>query len=563
MLDANSAGDKTAGAKLTSAKLTGVRNAGVSIAAALDRAAIFLKQQTGWRRWLIAFLAGVCAALAMAPIYALPLLAVSFSALILLLDVSPSMPRPKRSAFAIGWFFGFGFFLAGVYWMAFSFFVQADEFAWMAPFAVSGMPAFLGLFAGAATLTASFFWKPGAARIFAFAAAWAVFEYLRGHILTGLPWNLVGQALAGSAIGAQTAAWYGAYGLSLVAVLIAASPAAGLGAEGGAGGKAKSILIGPLAMLVGVGALFVIGGVRLALPEPAPASQNFLRVVQPNIPQREKIDPSLWGRNFNRLLELSQGPAPKAGRLFIIWPENAAPLLDESKTALDVLTEQLPENAMLITGAVRRERNDDGAEKFFNSIMVVAQTPRGRRPIGFYDKHHLVPFGEFLPFYEVLDAVGLAQLTPYGDAGFSAGSGPKVMSAGGPAFAPLICYEVIFPGAMYPKGERPEWLVTVTNDAWFGDTSGPRQHLDQARLRSIETGLPMARSANTGISAVIDGKGRILSRLPLYKSGRIEAALPPALTRPLVDRVGDWLFWFMIAGCLAAAWKTSRRARSQ
>ena len=506
---------------------------------------------------MIAFFAGAAAALGLAPFYALPLMVVGFSALVLLLDGAVRAKKPKRAAFSVGWFFGFGYFLVGVYWMAFSFFVQAEQFAWMAPFAVMGMPALLSLFTGAATLLASLFWFAGWRRILIFAACWMIFEYLRGHVLTGLPWNLAGQALAGSAVGAQTAAWYGAYGLSLVAVLLSAAPAAGLHRSL----SLRKALPGFSVAIGGVALVFAIGVIRLALPEPAPDGQHFLRIVQPNIPQREKIDPALWARNFNRQLDLSKGAIPADARLFIIWPENGAPLLNEAETALAILSDELPENAVLIAGAVRRAEDEAGVTRFYNSIAIAPHTPVGRRVVGFYDKHHLVPIGEYLPFFELLNAIGLAQLTPYADAGFTAGAGPQVMNAGGPSFAPLICYEVIFPGRMYPKGERPEWLLTVTNDAWFGDTSGPRQHLDQARLRSIETGLPMARSANTGISAVIDGKGRILSRVKLYERGRIEAPLPPALARPLYDRIGDWGFALMLATCLGIAWSGGKKAR--
>lgn len=517
------------------------------VAGALEGAASRIRAARGWRRMLAAFLAGLAAALALAPFYALPLMTVGFSALILLIDEAGAMNRPNRSAFAVGWFFGFGYFLAGVYWMAFSFFVQADQFAWMSPFAVTGMPAFLGLFTGAAALVSRLFWSKGARRILVFAAAWAVFEYLRGHILTGLPWNLTGQALAGTAIGAQTAAWYGAYGLSLVTLILAAAPSARLGY----GLSPKSSLAGAAFMLAGVAAIYAVGAVRLALPEPQPDGENYVRIVQPSIPQREKIAPDMWARNFNRQLELSTDAAPVGVRLFVIWPENGAPLLDEASTALRVLSEELPKNAVLITGAARRERDDQDRERFYNSIMTVVETPNGRSVAGIYDKHHLVPFGEYLPFYGFLNAVGLAQLTPYGDAGFTPGAGPAVMNAGGPSFSPLICYEVIFPRAVYPRAERPEWLLTVTNDAWFGDTSGPRQHLDQARLRTIETGLPMARSANTGISALIDAKGRILHRVKLYQRGKIDAPLPSALARPLYDWVGDGLFFAMSFGAFA------------
>ncbi len=513
----------------------------------------FLRALTGWRRCLAAFFVGVGAALALAPVYALPLLAVGFSTLIVLIDGASGMVRPRRSAFVAGWFFGFGYFLAGVYWMAFSFFVQADQFAWMAPFAVMGMPAFLGLFYGAAAAIAVSFWRPGWARIFWFAAVFSLVEYARGHVLTGLPWNLPGQALAGTAMGAQTAAWWGVYGLTLVTVFLCAAPAAGLRSE------RKSTLSGLGVMIAGAAALYAIGGVRLALPEPEGDGKNLVRIVQPNIPQREKIDRDMWAKNFDRQLEHSTGAVPPDAELFIIWPENGAPLLSEAKTALSVLSRDLPENSSLIAGAVRRARDAAGIERYYNSIAFVEEAPQGRVVTGHYDKHHLVPFGEYLPLYDFLNAIGLAQLTPYGDAGFTAGGGPRVVELNGSTFAPMICYEAIFPGASYPKGERPDWLVTVTNDAWYGDTSGPRQHLDMARLRSIESGLPMARSANTGISALIDGKGRMLARLKLYKAGKIEAPLPPPLPPTLYARWGDWIFLALTAGFAVFSFRFGRK----
>ena len=528
-------------------------------AAVLNGAAQTVVALTGWHRAGLAFLAGVMAALAMAPVYALPLLAAGFSILVLLIDGARNAavsPRFRLRAFAVGWFFGFGFFLAGIYWMAFSFFVQAEEFAWMAPFAMTGLPAFLALFTGAACALCVQFWRPGWRRILLFAVVWTLFEFARGHVLTGLPWNLAGQALAGSALTAQTAAWYGAYGLSLVTVLLAAAPAAGLGSGRG---DLKAVFGGTGALAIGFALLLAVGAARLAAPEPAPTGEAFVRIVQPNIPQREKIDPGLWGRNFMRNLELSEGPAPEGARLFVIWPENAAPLLAEAPTALAALEQTLPENAVLIAGAVRRAPDPGDVMRYYNSILIVPQTPEGRRPAAYYDKHHLVPFGEYLPFYDLLRAVGLAQLAPYGDGGFAPGDGPAILNAGGPSFAPMICYEAIFPRASYPTGARPEWLVTVTNDAWFGDTSGPRQHLDMARLRAIEAGLPMARSANTGISALIDPKGRISARVALYETGAIDAALPAALPPTLYHRAGNIGFWILMLVFLIAAITRSAR----
>lgn len=514
---------------------------------------------SGWRRWLLAFLAGVSGALAMAPVYALPLLAVSLTVFALLIDGAKTHARPRRSAFAAGWFWGFGYFLAGVYWMALSFFVQAELFAWMAPFAMMGMPAFLALFTGFAALVCVPFERTGWARIALFAAVFAMVEYLRGHVLTGLPWNLAGQAFAGSAAGAQTAAWWGAYGLSLVAIFLAMAPAAGLGAE-----ERPHPLSGAAVALGGTALLFLIGFIRIGVPQTQPEPHAYVRIVQPNIPQREKINWDFWAKNFERQMERSRGarPGDAATPLYVVWPENGAPLLEEADTALEAIGRGLPENAALIAGAVRRERGRDGIERWYNSIAIVEETASGAAVTAHYDKHHLVPIGEYLPFYDLLSRIGVASLTPYQDRGFYSGAGPKTFSVGGTRFSPMICYEAIFPRASYPAGERPDWLVVVTNDAWFGDSSGPRQHLDMARLRAVETGLPMARSANTGISALIDGKGRVIARIPLYEAGRIDAPLPRALPRPLYDRVGDWLFFLMLLGFLVPALAEKPTARA-
>lgn len=496
----------------------------------------------GWRRALAAFLAGAGAALAQAPFYFLPLMALGFSALLLLVDGARLGPRPAKSAFVAGWFFGFGYFLVGLYWVAYSFLVQAEEFAWMAPIAVGGLPAFLALFTGGAAALAAKSPVPGWRRVLALAFALMLAEYARGHVLSGLPWNLPGQALAGNAIGAQSAALWGVYGLSFVALLAAMAPAAF--AAGGARGLAK----GAGLALAGAAALYGAGAARLAMAQPGDQADVFVRIVQPNIPQRQKIDNDFWLKNYQRQIDLSSAPGPRSGRLFILWPENAVPVIDEVKEGLDALSKKLPENAVLIAGAVRRTTGASGATLYYNSVSVIAQTSAGRETVAHYDKHHLVPFGEYLPLYGLLKKIGLSELTPYGDEGFTPGEGPKTIRAGGPAFAPLVCYEAIFPGKVYPESDRPDWIATVTNDSWFGDSSGPRQHFDQARLRAIETGLPMARSANSGVSGLFDALGREVARVPLYKTGVIDAALPRPLPATFYDRYGDLVFWLMMAG---------------
>ncbi|MEO0399017.1 MAG: apolipoprotein N-acyltransferase [Pseudomonadota bacterium] len=549
----------------------------------------YLADARGWRRWIAAFFLGVALALAFAPFYALPLMAVAFSGALFLLDGIAGNGRERtktttmtvRSAFAVGWWFGLGFFVVSLHWFAFAFFVQAATFGWMAPFAVIGLSGFLAAFHGAAFALAGamflrLFDSEAWRRVLVFAAAFMVFEYLRGTILTGLPWNLPAQALAGAAVGAQGAAWLGVYGLSLFAVAIAATPAAFVRATSFHGDDAAisiraCLKSGVSVMLAAVGLLYGAGAARL-LSNPAQSRTDAaVRVVQPNIPQREKIDPALWGRNVRRALDLSSGPFAGEGALYVIWPENAASLIDESPDALAAIDRALPPQAILLAGAVRRRQNPDGRIAYHNALAIAAPDdgalgvgPSSLSPlsdainaiqdaasvsrtfVGFYDKHHLVPFGEYLPLSGTLKAIGLAQLAPFED-GFAKGAGPQTFAIGPAPFAPMICYEAIFPGATYPQADRPDWLAVVTNDAWFGDTAGPRQHLDQARLRSIETGLPMARAANTGISVIIDGAGRYVQRVPLYETGVIDAPLPVPLPRTLYTRIGEAGFFAILA----------------
>lgn len=484
---------------------------------------------TGWPRRGAAVAAGLAAAAALAPVYAWPLLPAAFVVLVWLLDGAAQGPRRLRAAFWIGWLFGFGYFLAGLYWLSFSFFVQADEFAWMAPFAVLGMPAFLGLFTGMAGVLATAAWREGWARTIVLALAWSALEYARGHVLTGLPWNLTGQAFAGMAASAQSAAFVGAYGESLIALALVCLPAAGPRAS--------------LVALAAAAAIFAAGVLRLSAPGPGSYTDISVRVVQPNIPQREKIDPALWWDNIAKSLRLSEFAKPPApgSTVYVVWPENAAPRIGDSHSGLQVIAEALPPQATLITGAVRLDASG-ATDRYYNSILVIPDENGARRATAHYDKHHLVPFGEYLPLKGVLHALGLSQLAPAED-GFTPGAGPQTLGDGHTEFAPLVCYEAIFPGAVYPKGDRPDWIVTVTNDAWFGDTSGPRQHLDQARLRSIETGLPMVRSANTGVSAIIGPRGETIARAKLYSTAVLDAALPKRVSPPIYARFGDLTYW--------------------
>lgn len=510
------------------------------------RAAERLQSLTGWRRAGAATLSGALAALAMAPFHAFAVLAFSFPALIWLLDGTRNAPHPLRAAGFVGWCFGFGYFLVGLYWVAFSMLVDAGAFAWMIPFAITLFPAGLALFIAAVGAAYARLNIKGAARVLAFAALWSVAEYLRGHVLSGFPWNLIGQTWAGFAPAAQAVAYIGVYGLSLLTVLAACGPAL----LGNAHRPARRKAIAAATPVLFAAALFAGGALRLAAHPTVYHDEVRLRIVQPNIPQRDKVAPGNWWRNLSTHLALSSAAAPD-GRAptHILWPENAAAIIDEVESAQDLLLDTLDVDGALILGSVRRET---APERFYNALHVMTLSDETVRFTSTYDKHRLVPFGEYVPFAGLLERLGLQALNQAG--GLSPGPGPRVLEApGAPAFAPLVCYESIFPGLLYPKGARPAWLLNVTNDAWFGDTAGPRQHLDQARLRSIETGLPMARAANTGISALIDPYGRYIGRVPLYEQGAIDANLPKAGATTLYTRFGDAVYFALIAIIACAA----------
>jgi apolipoprotein N-acyltransferase len=495
----------------------------------------------GWRRAALSFGLGVVSVGAFAPFHLWPVLFLTFPALVWLLDgiaaqTADSRRRKLKRAAWTGWWFGFGTFLAGLYWIGIAFLVEADKFAWLIPFAITSMPAGLALFYAAACAAAMLVWRPGARRVFALAVTLFAAEWLRGHVLTGFPWDLWGYALAGSEALMQTTALFGIYGLTLIALLIFASPAAIAGPLSG-DKPGRWLLPALCATLLGAGWLW--GALRLADPVDAVHAQVRLRIVQGNIAQAEKWKPDRREPNFQRLLDLSSQPAASGTPPFthLIWPETALPFLfmlnDDFYVpqARERFAKLLPDGASMILGAERVEatKRADGQfviDRVFNSLFAMdAEAQVG----AIYDKTHLVPFGEYVPLEGLLAAVGIKQLTHL-NTGFASGERRKTMQIGNsPAFSPLICYEAIFPARVIGEGPRPEWLLNITNDAWFGASTGPYQHLHQARVRAVEEGLPLVRGANTGISAVIDGYGRTKAALPLNTAGVIENPLPVAL----------------------------------
>ena len=511
----------------------------------------------GWRRALFSFALGVASVGAFAPFHVWPLLFVTFPALIWMLDgiAGESATHRRnaawRQAALVGWAFGCGFFVAGLYWIGFAFLVEAEKFAWLMPLAVAALPAGLALFYALAVWVAALLWRPGAARIFILAAALFGAEWLRGHILTGFPWNLWGYALAGNDALAQTASIFGIYGLTLLTLLIAGSPAALAGRTAREGARNWPL---PLICLTLVAAGWFWGELRLSgAPSPVhPAIK--LRIVQANIPQADKWKSENRQWIFERLLALSaktrEAAADGGGITHLIWPETSVPFLFMLNgdialaEARKAFADLVGEGTSFIVGAERIDgtKRPDGkyqVDRVFNSLFVLDGEAR---LLGTYDKQHLVPFGEYVPFEKTMAALGITQLT-HMNSGFAAGSRRSLMTApGAPPYAPLICYEAIFPEGVAGDEGRPGWLLNLTNDAWFGTSTGPYQHLHQTRLRAIEQGLPLIRAANTGISAVIDSHGRVLASLSLNAMGIIDHPLPTALPPTLYALWGEsWL----------------------
>lgn len=500
------------------------------------KAATWVGQLQGVKRAAFAALLGALSVLSFAPVHAWPVLFVTFGGLVWLLDGcfarAPERSARLRCAALTGFWFGFGYFFAGFYWMAEAFLVEPWRHGWLIPFVMTAMPAGMALFFAAAGALAMVMWRPGAGRVFALAIALGLAEYARGHVLTGLPWNLIGYGLLPEGPLMQLAALLGVYALSIVAVLLFAAPAAILRA-----GQAPSRGAAALAtlMLVGLGLGYVWGDRRLAAANDG-ATDVRLRIVQANIDQANKWRPENSAEIFADYLDLTRAPGIEQVNL-VIWPETAVPfLLADTPEALAAIGDALPQNTSLLVGSARlgttRSEGPTGRH-IFNSLLVIDEEGS---VVGSYDKIHLVPFGEYLPFQDFLESLGFMQMTGI-RGGFSEGSGPRLLPIpGAPPASPLICYEIIFPDDVIDKMKRPGWLINVTNDAWFGASAGPYQHFHQAQVRAVEQGLPVIRAANTGISAVIDGYGRVLARIGLGKKGFVDADLPKAGPRtPLVE----------------------------
>ena len=492
-----------------------------------------LRRRLLWPGRLLAGLAfgfGAVMALGQAPLGLWPLSLAGLCALTFLV----SRASTAGGAAWLGLLAGAGYFALALSWIVEPFLIEPEIYGWMAPFSVVFLSTGLGLFWAIAAGLAVWKEPDPARRALRFALMLALVELARGYVLTGFPWALIGHVWVDTPL-AQLVALIGPNGLTALTALAASLPICL---------RARPFVAAGAVAILGIGGLGY-GLDRLAQPAPM-APEVALRLVQPNAEQHLKWNPERAALFLERQLDLTAAePAPGKRRPdLVVWPETSVPyLLNRSEGVLGAIA-VAGHGATVVVGIQRTE----GAQGW-NSLAVIGPDATVR---AVYDKHHLVPFGEYVPFGDLAWRwFGLAAFASQTGNGYSAGSGAVVLDLG-PALGralPLICYEAVFPQDLRAAPGRADFILQITNDAWFGTLTGPWQHLAQARLRAIEQGLPLIRAANTGVSAVIDARGRVTAFLPLGKAAFLDAALPGATAPPPYARFGDGpVLWVLLAG---------------
>lgn len=525
----------------------------------------------GWRRVVIAFVAGALAALSMPPLFAFPVLFVAFPILVWLLDGVETQQswhlRIFGPAFRIGWSFGFGYFTISLHWMSGAFFVEPDLFLWALPLGLLGLPAVLALFWGVGAALAHLMWSDYGQRIFALAATLSLTEFLRGQLFTGFPWNLPGYALNITDQTMQLGAVVGIYGLSFLVLIIAMAPATIWPNLGQTKTARFAPLAGSVALLV---VLFGFGQFRLNANPTQYRDDVRLRLVQPNIPQAEKWKPENEIPIFEKLLTLStERSSPQDPGLIaathLIWPESVFPfLVAERPEALARIARLLPNGTSLIAGAARNNTDRTGLGQTETGLLnsILSFNDQGEINAT-YDKYRLVPFGEFVPFKPLLSLLGIREMVSASDS-FVHGArlNRPFAPSGTPPLLPLICYEDIFSGELGDGINQAEWMLNLTNDAWFAGTIGPAQHFEQARMRAVEQGLPLVRVANTGRTAIVDSLGRVTASLAQDEAAVLNSNLPQRLEKTLFSQYRHMIFYLIIGAVLISVLLRNRWRRN-
>ena len=489
-----------------------------------------LRARRGWQRIYISILLGALTALCYAPINIFPIFWISFPCLIFLLQGTTKL----RDAFLVGWSFAFGSFVCGLYWIADSMFVDIGHFWWAVPFAVAGLPAFFALYYGAGMMIAQRIGLKGIAGVITFALLWFLADYVRGHLFRGFPWNLEGYGWGRVLPLLETTSFLGIYGLTFLTLVVASLPAGLIENTK----RSRSVFLSSLLILI---LLAAWGEGRLIAAPHDFVSHVRLRLIQPDTDQAHKWLASERQANFKNLLNLTAAPGLKPVT-HVIWPETAATYyLAEDDEHRRELADYTPRDGVVITGVIRRSADIDGHLHYYNSLIAVDDHAR---VVAGYDKVHLVPFGEYFPFRDILPLPALVNM----GVDFSEGDGPRSLRVQNlPPFSPLICYEAVFPGDVIAEDDRPDFIVNITNDGWYGRTAGPYQHFASVKVRAIEEGLPLVRAANTGISGVVDAYGRVTARLGVSRVGFLDADLPEAIPPTLFSRFGELPLWIMFA----------------
>lgn len=496
---------------------------------------------SGWPlrgRALFAFALGALSVLAMPPYCWWLILGLTVPLFYALLSTTHS----AKTAFLEGWLFAFGYFGLGLMWIGNALLVEGNPFSWVWPLAIAGLPALLGFFyAIPAALLHRYTKIASLSGWAAMIGTFALSEWLRGHMFTGFPWNLFGYTWNSSLPLAQSVSLVGSYGLTLLTLFWAMIPAL-LWIKAAKQQVLRISIIGGISF---AGLLFW-GYARLANHPVDLRSDMVVRLVQPNIPQEDKWDSRKANDNARKLLDLTVPDEGNAGATtLVIWPETAISetflMHEHVQPAIREVLGDYKRPVYLMTGLLRREISQNGdADRYYNSLATYDSQ---LNQVTLYDKSHLVPFGEYIPYQNLIP------LNPFVNfGGFEKGAGPQTqMVEKGLHISPLVCYEIIFPHATTDNQSlRPDLIVNVTNDAWYGDSAGPRQHLAMTRFRAIEEGVAVARAANTGISGLFDPYGRLLAHIDLDHDGAKNIALPRSIERVTYSKMGDLLFFLLL-----------------